>query len=252
MDYGMQQMSQKKHMYVTVPCDREERAYEDFVSTLADEIIEQYEKPLLGKILFNTTEEVSPYQIREMLLQLPEISGDAEVGIAKRHHAVMCDLKHYFSEYSSASIAGLVLFRLKDYKALLEQTAECLIDLHLAKKEYEEFVSLLRYFVSVQSARPCVTNLLVYPHGRYALLNEEGTDITALCMAEFVPTGETVAENMDDLLISILITLAPERLIIHGREHITNFELFATVEKVFDKTDYCDSCTFCKKIKSDA
>lgn len=245
MNNQIQQTPCASERFVVLPCGRHEDAYEAFVSTLADRIINRYERILLSKMIGNAAEGVHPYRIREMLLELPELSGDQEVGDGKRQDAVKRDLNLYFSDHDSANVEGLVMFRLKNYQAILAQTAEHLIDRHFVKREHEEFISLLRYFVSVQNNRPKLAHLVVHENGRYTLHNEDHEDITALCLSDFIASGESVSHNADDLLISILITLAPERLMIHGRKFIRNRELFDTVESVFEKTEYCNTCAWC-------
>ena len=245
MNNQIQQTPHAVERFVVLPCGRHEDAYEEFVSTLADRIINRYERILLSKIIGNAAEGVHPYRIREMLLALPELSGDQEVGDRKRQDAVKRDLNLYFSDHDSANVEGLVMFRLKNYQAILAQTAEHLIDRHFVKREHEEFISLLRYFVSVQNDRPKLAHLVVHENGRYTLHDESHEDITALCLSDFITSGDLVSHNADDLLISILITLAPERLVIHGKKYILNHELFDTVESVFEKTEYCETCTLC-------
>ncbi len=221
--------------------------FDAFISRLADTVMKQYEKPLLAKILKRDEDSVKPYRIREMLWQLPSLAADKSLGEEKRKNAIKQDLTTYFREYESASLDGLVLFRLKKYRLMLERVAEQLMEQYRTQREYDEFVHLLRYFVSVQSGRPLFLHLMIDEKGKYTLLDEKMNDITSLCMAEFVPIGEFVSDSMDDLLISILITVAPERLIIHGAEYIRNQELFETVGKVFDKIEYCTGCPTCKK-----
>ena len=246
MNNQIQQTPHTVERFVVLPCGRHEDAYEEFVSTLADCIINRYERILLSKLIGNAAEGVHPYRVREMLLALPELSGDQDFGDRKRQDAVKRDLNLYFSDHDSANIEGLVMFRLKNYQAILAQTAECLIDRNFIKREHEEFISLLRYFVSVQNDRPKLAHLVVHQNCRYTLHNEDHEDITALCLSDFIASGESVvSHNADDLLISILITLAPERLVIHGKNFIWNHELFETVERVFEKTEYCEACTLC-------
>ena len=140
---------------------------------------------------------------------------------------------------------GLVTFRMKEYEALLTQAAEQLFDIYLTHKEYEEFIELLRYFVNVQSARPHLTHLIVHSRGMYTILNEDKEDITAECISDFARPEEISTDNFDDLLISMLITLAPEKIIVHNSVDIKNAELFDTINKVFGKVEYCTGCEMC-------
>ena len=72
----------------------------------------------------------------------------------------------------------------------------------------------------------------------YTVLDENNEDITEKCIADFGGVEETPYENFDDLLISVLITLAPEKIVIHNGENIKNRELFDTIKRVFGKVEY--------------
>ena len=141
-------------------------------------------------------------------------------------------------------------FRLNRYDALLNRAADRLIELYFMHKEYEEFIDLLRYFVHVQDRRPQMIHLIVNPCSMYAILNEDKEEITAECVAEFAAPDEVCRENFDDLLISILITLAPKKIVVHNSSSIQNTTLFTTIHKVFDAVEYCTGCSLCKKIKT--
>ena len=118
----------------------------------------------------------------------------------------------------------------------------------MAEREYEEFIRLLKYFVSIQENRPPAVNVLVRAEGVYELFDSNGRNITKKCLMEFLTDENVISEvNFDDLLISMLITLAPKKIIVHGSEKITNKELFLTIERVFEgEVVICKKCSLCK------
>lgn len=239
---------ENEHVSVVFTCGDNKRMFDSYLTALADYIINQYELKLLNRLIRKNYEKAKPFHVREMLRHLPELEQDTRLGRESRRRAVADGLRSYFEENSSASVEGLVTFRLREYQALLTHVADRLMDLYLAQKEYEEFVSLLRYFVNVQSGRPRLSHLIVHADGTYSVLNEDKKNITQDCLSDFVLPGELINNNFDDLLISILITLAPERLIVHNGQLIQNAELFKTIGKVFDKIEYCAGCELCEKI----
>ena len=222
-----------------------QRIFDEFITALADYIINKYEKKILKRIILNNYGDLKPFQLQDIVRHLPELEQDRETGRAKRRSVVKDGLYSYFEENDSASVEGLVTFRMKEYEALLTQAAEQLFDIYLTHKEYEEFIELLRYFVNVQSARPHLTHLIVHSRGMYTILNEDKEDITAECISDFARPEEISADNFDDLLISMLITLAPEKIIVHNSVDIKNAELFDTINKVFGKVEYCTGCEMC-------
>ncbi|MBR4890005.1 MAG: putative sporulation protein YtxC [Clostridia bacterium] len=224
----------------------EDKVFDEFLSALADYIINRYEIRILKRILSKSYGELKPFQLKGILENLLQLEDDPKLCRRKRHEVIKKGLYCYFKENKMANVEGLVTFRLKEYEALLTHVSERILDIYLMHKEYEEFVGLLRYFVGVQNDRVKLVHIVVKRHKMYTILNELGEDITNECISDFVSPDDISGDNFDDLLISILITLAPEKVIVHNGEEINNQELFTTIGSVFDKVEYCKGCNLCK------
>jgi len=56
--------------------------------------------------------------------------------------------------------------------------------------------------------------------------------------------------NYDDLLISTLITISPNRILIHDIEEFKNKELVQTISNVFaERITLCSSCDLCGSLQ---
>lgn len=234
---------QRINVYFTNTNDEE--IFEEFITALSDYIINRYETKILRRILISNCVGIKPFQLNGILKNMSEIEKDAKLCRKTRKEIIKCGLLDYFNEYSVASVDGLVTFRLSEYEKILKRASDKLLDIYLTQREYEEFVELLKYFVGVQNNRPSVVHLIVHSEGMYSILNEKNEDITKDCIEDFVDADEVSKENYDDLLISILITLAPLRLVIHNESSIKNRELFNTLKSVFGPIEYCSGCMFC-------
>ncbi len=218
-----------------------------YVNVIAEYIIDRYETRMLRRILEEDYSELSVVQKRELLKNIERFSDDPLLGYQARKQAVLFSVYDYLREENTMLIDGFVAFRLKEYEVLLKKLACELVEQYVASKEYEEFISLLKYFVNIQQGRPQLAHVLVSKAGGYVILDEEKKDITAQCFADFLE-GEILLteEAYDDLLISVLITLAPQKIVVHNRHAISNHELFSTIAQVFDgKIKYCDGCDLC-------
>ena len=242
-------MHSRMQYTVRRPIETKENSSNEFVHELAENIIARYEHCLFGRILEQNMEGEHPYQRKQILSMLPTMENHPQFGSDQRLHAIQEDLKAYFDEYETANIEGLVRFRLKRYLSLLEQTAEYVREMYLSKKEYDEFVELLKYFVSVQNERAKLLHVVIEECGVYQLYDIHRRNITRQCFSGWFSEQERVKANMDDLLISVLITEAPKRVIIHGVERMENMEFLTTIRTVFDKTEYCGGCELCRKKK---
>ena len=122
----------------------------------------------------------------------------------------------------------------------------------IIEQEYNDFINLLKYFVNIQTSRPKLVHVIVLSSGSYELVSEEKENITKKAMSDFVDIDDLPDNiNYDDLLISMLITLAPKSVVVHNAKLIKNKELFKTIDLVFDNSlIYCPGCDLCKKSKA--
>lgn len=217
-----------------------------YLNVLSEYIIDRYETRTMRKILDENFSQLSEKAKRDILKNVNFFEDDKEVGFDARKRCILLALYDCLKESTKVYLDGFVAFRLRDYETLLYKLAEKLTDDYSAKKEYEEFIELLTYFVEVQSPRPELLNVIVEKSGEYKIADSEGEDITAKCMEEFVGETAIMTEaDYDDILISVLITAAPEKVVIHKAENIRNRDLFLTIRKVFKRIEYCIGCDLC-------
>lgn len=232
--------------YLNFVCCDNESVLEKYLNIIAEYIIERYETRLIGRILDEEYPYLTQAQRRKIMQSKEVYCDDNEVGYLVRKKAVLISLYEYLKEDKKMMLSGFVSFRLRDYELILELLVLRLVDDYMTKKEYDEFISLLKSFVAIQYPRPDVLNIIVPENKRYLIYDKDGKDITDKCIAEFSESVFPLSENeLDDVLISILITVAPKTVVVHGREHIKNEELFHTISNVFDNVKYCGGCDLC-------
>ena len=116
---------------------------------------------------------------------------------------------------------------------------------------FRSFIKLLKYFVDIQESKVKEVNILIEKDGNYYLRDEEGNNLVESMMIELPDVKFDSIENQEELIISIMISSAPKKVIIHCVQHCKNKELIETISKVFtDKVQYCDDCNECQKIKN--
>lgn len=221
---------------------------DSFLNILAEYIIERYEPQMAERIISEDYSYISPTQRRSVMRGISDLNDDTEIGYYPRKQAVLSSLYEYVASESNMFLEGFVSFRLKEYEQLLRAAVHRLAEECITQQEYNDFIDLLKYFVNIQEARPGLTHVIVGANGRYELFSEHGENITLRCMSDFVDVTDLPENiNFDDLLISMLITLAPKSIIVHNAKLIKNKELFKTIDLVFDKKlVYCNGCEMCK------
>ena len=233
--------------YIDFPVSDDLFVLDRYLNVVAEYIIDRYENRMLKRILEEQHKDLSVVAKREILKNTETCSDDPELGYEARKQTILLSVYDYLKEDGTLFLDGFVAFRLKDYENLLERLCQRLREQYFTRREYEDFISLLRYFVNISQARPDFIHIVVHPAGGYNLIDESGKDVTASCFSEFLE-GEILLteEAYDDLLISVLITLAPKNIIFHGRKNMRNRELYHTISRVFDgKVTDCPGCDIC-------
>lgn len=149
------------------------------------------------------------------------------------------------------NLDGVVRFRLRAYLGAVDTAIHEMVEQFLADREYEEFVSMLRYMLEAQP--PSSQVLHVYcGDDRVWLTDETGrlvkdTEVSRAAQQ----ASEEGNVNSEDLAMSILITRSPCSIVIHDLTHAPPWPSFAeTLERVFlDRASRCRNCSTCAQLR---
>lgn len=221
----------KTHVYTVVDVKDDEDFFR-YIKALSDFIISRYELKILKRIINKKYPDIPDVIVSQI------IKSKDDDSLEERRRVVENILKGYFLENESGNIEGIVTFRLNEYKNKLSDLADKIVDDYYISREYDDFVDLLKYFISVQNTRAEIVYIVVNDEEMYSVLDEKKHDITKEVISDLVPQNEIKYVTYDDLLISMLISIAPKKIIVNNKEKIKNIQLFETVEKVFEKVEY--------------
>ncbi len=221
-------------------------------NAIAEFIIKNYESKILERVINSNycyfTNKEKKDIINKAFCIVEQGDKIKQNGLTKRKNKIAKKLVEYFESEDSLILNGFINFRLKEYIEDLEYVAEKAVDQYLTEREYNEFLRLLKYFIEMQEPAYEVINIIVNSEGMYHLHSGDGKDITKECVREFELEMQEKRINLDDLLISTLVSLAPTKIIIHNVDLFKNVELLDTIKKVFDKRiSFCSNCNLCKK-----
>lgn len=162
-------------------------------------------------------------------------------------------IRECIEENREINIEGFITFRMRELRGDFEGIIDKIVEKFLVEKEYEEFIRLLKYFVDIQDSKIDKINIYIKPLGIYTITDGKGKDIFSTMIKELADSDlNMVNANIEDVLISGLITNAPKKIIIHNEKNCTNKEFLNTILKVFgDRVCFCEKCEMCipSKIK---
>jgi len=153
-------------------------------------------------------------------------------------------LLEFLKENNIVNITGFIKFRLKDCILELEEVIDEIIDDYLIEKEYKNFIRLLKYFVEIQEPKSDLVHVITKDKGFY-LLDGNLNKIKHDFLIDF--KDEIINNEIDknDLLISILISIAPKKVVIHSKDKL-DVETISTLKNVFEnKITFCEKCNLC-------
>ncbi len=137
----------------------------------------------------------------------------------------------------SISLEGFVRFRLKDLKKDLQALTDLCAEELIAKREYEDFIALLKSFVEIQKPSKDPVYLKVGADRNHYLLDLEGNDI-------LLKEEKTENISRDDLILSALVSYAPCKIYLYNEKNSNNPQLLETIKSIFTGRVFSVSETF--------
>ncbi len=141
------------------------------------------------------------------------------------------------------NLDGFIRFRAKEFWQFLQETVDSAVDDYLVEREYQEFVTLLRYFVELQEPKTDMVNVIVDQPESFRILDVNGNAIQTDYLQGILSEINHNEFDFEDYLISALITIAPARIVLHlcqgSRVEQTIISIFGT------RVYICDSCAIC-------
>jgi putative sporulation protein YtxC len=220
---------------------------------MADFIMDMEEGRMIREIIRKEYSYIDSHEIakiehycNQLLHPMEEMNADAGL---RRKVKVSAALKKYLQEYSEMNWQGFVAFRLKEYREDLREVVEYAIDEFLMEKQYQEFISLLKYFVYIQEAKMPEVHLMHRGGHDFDLLNEQMSPIDTSQFDTFRIELIDQDINLEDMVVSALITVSPEVIHLHTRE--PELQVIKTIMNIFEgRARLCTSCKACQPLLS--
>lgn len=221
---------------------------------LAEVIVDEWEARIIRKVIRHNYYYYNEDEKQHILSKAKEILNPVGFGSyqrLQRKEKVMQKILEYLNLHKELILEGFINFRLKDYQEELEQIVNSAVDEFLLEKEYLEFIRLLKYFVDIQEPKIKQTKIIFRSNGKFELLDSENQPVQHECLQGLLLDLKENEINYDDLLISALITLAPEEVELHIEEGVTTGDTIKTIENVFGKrVTKCEGCDICRPNKN--
>lgn len=185
-------------------------------------------------------------EIMKVLYCEEDLKNENLVYYMNKMNTVIRKIQDCLQENTEININGFITFRMKDLREDIEGIIDKVVENYMVEKEYKEFVKLLKYFVDIQESKIEEIDICIGENGNYSIRDDHGNDIFNEFMKELAECRVDTDANIEDVIISGLITNVPKKVVIHGKENCENKEFLETISSVFgERVSYCQGCSIC-------
>ncbi len=151
---------------------------------------------------------------------------------------------NYLVHQPTLVVEGVRTFLMSDIKVEFDEAIDQAVDTHLMEQEYQEFVHLLRQLVNVAGTRQEWIHVHFDQRRRFYFEDPSGLRLADELIDDILDGADVELGGLDDVLISALVTLAPERITIHQGNLAKEGQ--ETLLQVFDgRVLFCRGCSRC-------
>jgi putative sporulation protein YtxC len=222
------------------------RVRRELARAVARFVLEDEEEALLREIFVRDYRYTAAADQEKLLTYCRRAAAEGDEPARKKTQAIRLfkdlsdTVEACLTAYESANVDGIIKFRLTRYRQELKETADYAVDEYLMDKQYQEFISLLKYFVLIQQVKVPSVHVLHRGGSEFELLNDNMETLEPVSTEGI--TYETLEKelNFEDLIVSSLITMAPERIYIHTGSPDT--QVIRTIRQIFeDRVILCEA-----------
>lgn len=236
-----------------VPPGWHDRLIRQTSRVIADFMITNEEIPQVRRLirheLFDMGEEewsIIEGYCRQFLFADEELGLNIEEAKQYRIAMVADELQKYLAESAYLDVEGFMMFRLPEYRNELREVIQYALGEYQLDKQYQEFISLLQYFVYIQEVKVPSVHLLHDGNNDFNILNSQLQPISTEDIDASI-TVEVLNHNtyFEDVLVSTLITISPRQVFIHSAE--TGLPIIQTISQIFEgRVQICHGCPLCQ------
>lgn len=216
--------------------------------TIYQFIQELLEEEYLTRILFSLYPDLSHTEkkmVWKILLQ--EKNQYWEYQKAQRILSTVSEsLFVYLENAKHLNITGFLRFRLPEYSQTLHLVMDRAVEKMLIEKEYQSFIALIQAFILTQKSKIHLVHVVWQKDNHsFQLLDHLYLPLEQDLWQ--LPDGFAASGAQDDVLISSLLYLLPEKIILHTGCQQEAPKIALTIQKIFSgRTILCAGCKVCR------
>lgn len=153
-------------------------------------------------------------------------------------------VQRFLEKHNLIAIDGYLRFRTQSYREWFRRYVRRAIDEYVLDQEYQEFIQLLKYFVSMQKSRFIRVHVIHKGCKKFQLLKEDGTPILVNDLDHTFHEMVHQSFSGEDFIVGALLSTAPKQVVLHTKS--TEENIILTLLQIFDgRITLCSGCHRC-------
>lgn len=229
--------------------------YELVAKSIGTYIVEQFEEGIILSLIRHRCEKnnIKPSSVAQYCHNIlnhdpwePLGKKFTEEDRARRGNKIADEMILHFEMHTELNLDGFMKFRMASYKNELREVVEYALDEYILDQQYEEFITLLKYFVQLQETKIDVVHLVQQDGSSFELCDESMRPLELKHEHDRIVAEMLETEiNIEDIVISSLISASPQKIMIHAKHH--DYQVIRTVKTIFgDRAQLCTTCPMCR------
>ncbi|MBP2002183.1 putative sporulation protein YtxC [Paenibacillus shirakamiensis] len=215
---------------------------------LAEYVIEEKEVDIIKRLIskeYDVADTIKRTSIENTCIRLLSSEEEGSENRQRRVKQLASQFRNFIEEYAIIHVEGFLSFRMKEYLDKIRETIDFAVEEYILDKQYEEFITLLQYFVHFQETQIPIVHLMHKGGGEFTIIDDMGTPIDASRVEGVIARMTDHDLELEDVIVSSLITLSPKKIVIHTRD--PDIQMISTIRQIFgDKIEMCGYCPECR------
>ncbi|WP_326910309.1 sporulation protein YtxC [Sedimentibacter sp. MB31-C6] len=173
-----------------------------------------------------------------------EIDNDIKIQLIIKNK-----FKEVLEKSNTINLDGFIKFRLKFIKLYVAQVVEKCIDSYLMKKEYLDFISIIRLISESDEKEYDIVNIL-YNNNKLQVYDNNMKKLNYITNVEIAQELDKRIVNYDESVINILLNISPKKIILHiskiDKDDKMSQSTIEVIKRIFEgKYEVCNGCQYC-------
>lgn len=228
--------------------ENSELFYTKLSTVLSYLVIDFFEKNIIKRILHTEFFYFSNFEINEIIKIFYNLIEPSEDFNFQNRKLILFNIFYnYVTVNKNLYLSGFITFKTKSYINVLNELIDTSVNKFIIEKEYNEFISILKYYISSQFSKTKIIHIVHY-YDKFVILDENQNPIDTNIYTLNNKYISDISFSDNDYILNALLELIPEKIIVHTELNFYD-EFLNTLKLIFEnRIIFCSDNTLFKEL----